>query len=120
MATQKQKAALQKMVENGGNVSKAMKEAGYTDSTSKNPSKLTSSKGFRELAAERGLTNELIFDALVEDIKAKKKNRIAELSLAAKITGASTDRLDITSDGESINNPYKSLTPEQLRKLAGE
>lgn len=49
MATYKQKLALIKIMENRGNISKAMKEAGYTKATSKNPSNLTKSKGMREL-----------------------------------------------------------------------
>lgn len=37
------------MVENGGIVSRAMVAAGYSPKTAVNPSKLTSSKGWREL-----------------------------------------------------------------------
>lgn len=29
-------------------------------------------------------------------------------------------QFDVTSGGESIGNPYQNLTPEELRKLAGE
>jgi hypothetical protein len=28
------------------------------------------------------------------------------------------DKIDVTSDGEKINNPYIELSPEELRKLA--
>ena len=44
MATIRQKKALAKIVENGGNVSKAMVEAGYSPMTAKTPQKLTESK----------------------------------------------------------------------------
>lgn len=43
MATLKQKTAIAKMVENGGIVSKAMIEAGYSENTAKTPQKLTES-----------------------------------------------------------------------------
>lgn len=47
--TKKQKLAASKMVENGGNVSKAMREAGYSPKTAKTPKKLTKSKGWMKL-----------------------------------------------------------------------
>jgi len=49
MATIKQKKACERVVENGGNVSKSMKEAGYSKNTAKNPKKLTDSDGWQEL-----------------------------------------------------------------------
>lgn len=117
MATLKQRKAVDRLVENHGNVSKSMREAGYEDVTAKNPKNLTESKGFAEICNELGLTDELILQALVEDIIGKRKNRVQELSLAAKIKGLITNKQDITSNGESIN-PYSVLTAEELRKLA--
>ena len=38
------------MVENGGNMSKAMIDAGYSPNTAKTPQKLTNSKGFKSIA----------------------------------------------------------------------
>uniref|UniRef100_A0A6H1ZC80 Terminase n=1 Tax=viral metagenome TaxID=1070528 RepID=A0A6H1ZC80_9ZZZZ len=52
MATVKQKKAVKKLVENGGNVSKAMEAAGYTKATAKTPQKLTESKGYAEILGE--------------------------------------------------------------------
>lgn len=49
MATIKQKKAFDRVVENHGNVSKSMREAGYPDATAKNPKNLTTSKGWQEL-----------------------------------------------------------------------
>lgn len=48
MATLKQKLAVKKMVENGGIISKAMRDVGYSKNTAKVPSKLTNSDGFKE------------------------------------------------------------------------
>ncbi len=52
MSTIKQEKAFEKVVENGGNVSKAMREAGYSPETAKTPQKLTDSKGWLELLEE--------------------------------------------------------------------
>jgi len=102
MATPKQKKALEAMVENGGIASRAMIDVGYSENTAKSPSKLTSSKGFKELCEEYGLSDSLIITSLVEDIKGKPKNRKPELELGAKIKGMLVDRTDLTTDGEKI------------------
>lgn len=52
MATERQKLAFDKMAENGGIVSRAMEEAGYSHQTAKTPQKLTESKGWKELMEE--------------------------------------------------------------------
>lgn len=45
----KQKKAFDKVVENGGNISRAMIDAGYSENTAKTPQKLTESTGWQEL-----------------------------------------------------------------------
>ena len=102
MATRKQRLAVARMVENGGNMSQAMRDVGYSPQTAKVPSKLTNSIGFREICEEVGLTDDFILKALKEDIEIKKQNRQPELSLAAKIKGMLTDRVDHTSGGKPI------------------
>ena len=47
--TQKQAKAIKNVVENGGNVSKAMRDAGYSPETAKTPKKLTDSKAWEQL-----------------------------------------------------------------------
>ena len=47
--TIKQQEAIKRIVENHGNISKSMIEAGYDPTTAKNPKNLTESKGFQEL-----------------------------------------------------------------------
>jgi hypothetical protein len=88
MGTIKQEKVLDKIVENGGNVSQAMLEVGYSPNTAKTPQKLTKSVGFIELCEEKGLTDSLLIGALIEDIKTKKGNRRAELELGFKLKGA--------------------------------
>jgi len=94
MPTIKQKKAINKIIENRGNISKSMREVGYKESTCKNPRNLTESKGFKELCAEVGLTEELILKSLSDDIKSKPSNRVAELYLAAKIQGMLNNQID--------------------------
>jgi hypothetical protein len=87
MATIKQKRAFKEMGVNGGNISRAMVSAGYSQEVAKRTDKLTCSKGFQELCEETGLTNQLLLSALVDDIQAKKGHRRAELELGFKIKG---------------------------------
>lgn len=49
MSTRKQKLALEKTIENRGNISRSMLEAGYSPATAKNPKNLTGSKGWQDL-----------------------------------------------------------------------
>ncbi len=129
MPTIKQEKALNKMVENGGNVSKAMKEAGYSSNTAKTPQKLTESIGFIELCEEKGLTDSLLINALIEDIKTKKGNRKSELELGFKIKGRLTQKdlleeskrlteLKIVFD-HSFDNSLRQEEQEHLLSLLG-
>ena len=112
MATKKQKLALDIMVENGGNVSKAMREAGYSPETAKTPQKLTESIGFRELT-ESYLPDDMLLRALADDIEKKEGNRKGELELAFKVKGRMTEKIDHTTNGESIN----TFTEDEQTKL---
>lgn len=103
MATIKQRKAAELLVENGGNASKAMRDAGYSPATAKTPQKLTESTGFQELCDELGLTDEFLLKALVEDITSKPGDRKPELELGFKVKGRMTDKKEITGkDGGAI------------------
>jgi len=102
MPTIKQIKAVENIVGNGGNVTKAMRDANYSENTLNTPQKLTESKGFKELCDEAGLTDKFILNALTEDIKGKPQNRQPELQLASKIKGLLSDKIDITSGGKPI------------------
>ena len=102
MATQRQRKAVEKIVENRGNVSKSMREAGYLDTTAKNPKNLTESKGYLETLDELGLTDKLLVTSLVDDIKKKPQNRKAEIELGSKMRGMLVERKDITSGGDKL------------------
>ena len=71
MATIKQKKAYNELVENGGNVSKAMRDANYSIETAKTPSKLTKSKGFQELLEKR-LPEKMLLKVHREGLKSTK------------------------------------------------
>lgn len=91
MATARQKKAVEKLVENGGNdqprpMGEILKEVGYSDAVAKNPQKLTESKGFKDLI-DQYLPDDFILDALQQDIINKPEKRLGELTLAAKIKG---------------------------------
>lgn len=117
MATDKQRKLAKNIIDNGGNVSKAMVDAGYSKASAKNPQKYAKAHGVLEAYAEYGLTEGLVITALVDDINGKRKNRTAELKLASDILGlAQPQKVDVTSKGESIN-PYANLTTDELRKL---
>ena len=120
MATDKQRKLAKNIIDNGGNVSKAMVDAGYSKASAKNPQKYAKAHGVLEAYAEYGLTEGLVITALVDDINAKRKNRTAELKLASDILGlAQPQKVDMTSNGDSIN-PFNGLTTEELRKLLKE
>ena len=72
MATPKQKKAIVKVVENGGNVSKAMRDAGYSPATAKNPQKLTESQAFRIYMEKAGVTDEKLVGVLKDGLEATK------------------------------------------------
>ena len=72
MATEKQKKALAKVLENGGNVSKAMKESDYSDAMAKNPQKLTQSQAFQQYMQKAGVTDERLVSVIKEGLEANK------------------------------------------------
>ena len=70
--TIKQMRAVNLMVENGGNVSKAMRDAGYSAATAKTPQKLTDSEYVQALMREVGLTDVDGFKVLKEGMESTK------------------------------------------------
>jgi hypothetical protein len=74
MATEKQKMAFGKIVENHGNISKTMKEVGYSENSAVNPKNLTESKGWKELMEEH-LPDRLLAEKHNELLNVPKKVR---------------------------------------------
>lgn len=73
MATIKQKLALSKLAENGGNFYQAMVDAGYTPITASTPKKLTNSKGWNELM-EQYFPDDILADLHRQGLYAVKKD----------------------------------------------
>ena len=69
--TLKQREAFVNTVENGGNMSQAMKDAGYSDAMAKNPQKLTRTKVWKQLRDEY-FPEELLADVHKRGLNAKK------------------------------------------------
>ena len=115
MATIKQKKALEELVGNGGNVTKAMIAADYSPATANTPSKLTESIGFKELCNEHGLTDDFLIKALVADIKKKKGNRKPELELAFKVKGRLKEKED---EGGNTFNTINIFSDERAARIA--
>lgn len=71
MPTLRQHLAVDNIVANGGNVTQAMLDAGYTPATANTPQKLTESEGFRKLLEEK-LPDSLLLKTHLEGLEANK------------------------------------------------
>ena len=69
--TIRQQTAIQKVVENGGNVSRAMLDAGYSPATANTPQKLTESKAWIKLMEQYIPDDKLLkkHDEALESVK---------------------------------------------------
>lgn len=102
MATTQQKLVVGNLIENGGNVYQAMIKAGYSKAYAHNSHKMQKSVGFKEAAAELGLTEDFLTRALVADINAKPQKRTKELELGYKVLGT-TAPSDTPPTGDTYN-----------------
>lgn len=118
--TLRQHLIVGKLVENGGNKYRALRAAGYSHAQAKNPSRVLNAAGFKEAAREMGLTEELLVNALVEDIKEKKHDRKAELELGFKVLGLVNKPEPETPPAGNTYNTYiqqNNLDPNSSREL---
>lgn len=90
--TLKQKKAIKIAVENGGNISRAMREAGYSPETASNPSKLTESKTWEELM-EQHFPDSKISKVIDEGLQATRV--ISAVNTGKEASGATTDFVDV-------------------------
>ncbi|HUD20886.1 MAG TPA: hypothetical protein VMQ44_02360 [Candidatus Saccharimonadales bacterium] len=107
MATYKQKLVASKIVENRGNISKSMLEAGYSPNTARNPKNLTNSCGWKELVNDK-LSGETLVNAHRQLMKSSK---LKDMSFPASLTDA-----EITGLLEPIG--YKVQMINRLRTRA--
>lgn len=115
MATLKQKFVASKLVENGGNIGKAMISAGYSPATAKTPQKLTQSKGWQELMATV-FPDKLLLKKHKELLYAEQPAIIARaLDMAYKIKGYYYHGSTSYTQVNSLNN--LKITDEQLKRV---
>jgi hypothetical protein len=124
MPTLKQKRTFYKTLENGGNVSKAMSETGYSKAMIKNPQKLTESLGWIELTKEYlpdhellqvhrdGLYATKIHSSLTEPDKIEDDwmARAKYLDMAYKVKGSYNEKSPVTIN---VNVEELRLTIQQ-------
>ncbi len=109
MSTIKQKIAIAKLVENGGNVNKAMVSAGYSRTTAKTPKKLTESLGWKELV-EKYLSEEKLMKTHLSLLNSSNwRARANALDKAYKILGKYIKQVRFTTYDE-----FADLTDEEL------
>jgi hypothetical protein len=114
-ASLRARKALKLVVENGGNVSKAMRDVGFSDAYAKNPHKLTNSKAYKDILEAAGVTDDAI---------AKKHNILLN---AARIEhqsfpGARKERTVKIINGRTLKTPkletyYSHVDDDGIRAI---
>ena len=127
--TQLQARAIKNMVENGGNIGRAMINAGYSKATAKTPQKLTKSKSWKQVM-QKYLPDYKLFRKHEEALDATKLHgtnsdfveipdhaiRLKAVEIAYKLKGKYTENLgnnyqqiNITFDGSGYIPPDNVL-----------
>lgn len=119
MPTIKQKLVAQKIMQNGGNVSKAMLEVGYSKKTAKTPQKLTNSKGFQKLMLECFLSPKEVID-YHRKLFEKTETYIYKDKKTGKIKVFDTGEIDVSAVVAALNMAYKLLGLYSSRKQKSE
>lgn len=127
-ATLKQRITFKKMVENGGSISKAMIAGKYSKATARTPSKLTSTKGWKELL-EKYLPEKKLLKVADEGLRATSVRFTPEGELI-KVPDYSTrhkyvetglkvrGRLKEQDNGGNTTNIVNIIAPEQAERIA--
>src|SRR3990167_3551077 len=122
--TIKQATAITKVVENHGNVSKAMIEAGYTKASAKNPSNLTNSKAYKSKMKALAKTNNVTLEQYMMNLgmgmtAMKQNNFTGEIAadIGMRLSANKQAERFIFKDKEQTPN---ALSSEELKELASE
>lgn len=115
----KQKKALDILVGNGGNITQAMLEAGYSVATANTPQKLTDSKGWQELMAEH-----LSDDAVTQRHKELLNSTTLDHQVFAlgpkdekdKLSYIEADKAKALKDGKEYRE-IEYVTDEDIRQM---
>ena len=114
--TYKHRKVFDKIVENNGNVSKSMKEVGYSSTYSHNPNVLTETKGFIMLMEEAGLTDDFLNNHLHDEIRDTTQSKVPALSLAFKLKGKLVDKQEIKAINVEIQGEEKEKIDDVIRQ----
>lgn len=119
--TPKQRAAARRLVENlysdkPEDLGVILEDIGYSKSIALNPFMVTESVGFKQAVRDLGLTEELVTNALVDDIKKKPQSRVQELKLAAEVLGM-VKREEPDEKPKSVNTYNFIFSPETQEKV---
>jgi hypothetical protein len=127
----RQKKVIEKMIGNGGNMAKSMKEAGYSEAYADNPQKIKSTKTWEALLEEY-LPDDLLTKVALEGLFAKRiqtsptegdrevedyavRQRYLETTL--KMKGKIIAKTDLTTLGQKINPSFTVATQEAKESL---
>lgn len=118
MATERQKEAIENVVENGGNVSRAMLDAGYSPNTAKTPQKLTESKAWEELMKEHlpDVSLAKVHEQLLHS--EEQPIQVKALDMGYKLKGKYAPEKKSVELGDKTLNALAELNDEQLLNLA--
>ena len=114
MSTLKQKNVVAKIIENRGNISKSMRDVGYSKQTAKNPKNLTESDGFAEEAKP-------IIEQLKEERKEifkemQKKRKFAQYQHLNSALDTTSKLIQLLSGGLTDNFGFE-LNDQQFEQL---
>ena len=122
MTTVKQKKAIDAVLENRGSVSAAMRQAGYSEATAKNPKNLTQSKAWKELLAEH-LSDESLAEkhaALLNSTKIEHETfALGPKDEADKENYIAIAQAKAAAEGKEYV-PREYLTDEDIRQMYAE
>jgi hypothetical protein len=108
--TIKQLKAFDKIMENHGNVSSAMREVGYSEATAKNPKNLTRSQGFKELLDLVGLDDDSLSRKHQELLNCSDKQiELRALDMAYKLKGNYAPEKKEVNGGFSLTDILNNL-----------
>lgn len=104
--------------ENPKGLGEILENIGYSPSIALNPQMVTESVGFKQALRDLGLTEELITNSLVEDIKLKPQNRVQEIKLGAEILGMKIDdKVPEKNNGNTYNIFFNKEIQEDVQRL---
>lgn len=98
-------------------VGQLLETVGYSKNSAEMPTRVTESKGVKKALAELGLTEELVTNALVEDIEKKPQKRLGELNLAAEILGMKKPIVQSIPVSNTYNFIFDAEFRQQIRPI---